>query len=144
MNNKISLDTSKDEDLSKVIDAITTVKNEDVVKSNSIITDDFDKVIKRLCEKNFRIAVIGEFSSGKSTFLNALIGKDILKHGRLETTATITEIKNDITVGDELKFDAYYVNGRLEKDISIDKLEEYTSTSSHILLPLSQSDLGLG
>lgn len=132
MNNKISLDTSKDEDLSKVIDAITTVKNEDVVKSNSIITDDFDKVVKRLCEKNFRIAVIGEFSSGKSTFLNALIGKDILKHGRLETTATITEIKNDITVGDELKFDAYYVNGRLEKDISIDKLEEYTSTSSHI------------
>ena len=91
MNNKISLDTSKDEDLSKVIDAITTVKNEDVVKSNSIITDDFDKVVKRLCEKNFRIAVIGEFSSGKSTFLNALIGKDILKHGRLETTATITE-----------------------------------------------------
>ncbi|MBT2581216.1 dynamin family protein [Planococcus sp. ISL-109] len=45
-------------------------------------------------DKSFRITVVGEFSSGKSTFLNALIGKDILPHSVNETTATVTYIKN--------------------------------------------------
>lgn len=45
-------------------------------------------------DKSFRITVVGEFSAGKSTFLNALIGKDILPHSVNETTATVTYIKN--------------------------------------------------
>ncbi|MFT5880444.1 MAG: GTPase Era involved in 16S rRNA processing [Moritella sp.] len=47
-----------------------------------------------LAVDEFRIAVVGEFSSGKSTFINALIGYDILPHARSETTATITHIHN--------------------------------------------------
>ncbi|WP_393965999.1 dynamin family protein [Exiguobacterium sp. S22-S28] len=45
-------------------------------------------------DESFRITVVGEFSAGKSTFLNALIGKDILPHSVNETTATVTYIKN--------------------------------------------------
>lgn len=47
-----------------------------------------------LAADEFRIAVVGEFSSGKSTFINALIGYDILPHARSETTATITHVHN--------------------------------------------------
>lgn len=44
--------------------------------------------------QEFRITIVGEFSSGKSTFLNALLGMDILLHSSNETTATITYIRN--------------------------------------------------
>ncbi|WP_236420614.1 dynamin family protein [Paenibacillus sp. JJ-223] len=53
-----------------------------------------ENIARQLEEKEFRITVVGEFSAGKSTFLNALIGKDILPHARVETTATITYIRN--------------------------------------------------
>ncbi len=49
---------------------------------------------QRLLDKEFRLAVVGQFSSGKSTFINALVGKDILSHTLSETTATITRIVN--------------------------------------------------
>ena len=51
-------------------------------------------LLSQLTEKEFRIAVVGEFSAGKSTFLNALIGKDILPRSHMVTTATVTYIKN--------------------------------------------------
>lgn len=53
-----------------------------------------EALAKRVKEKEFRITVVGEFSAGKSTFLNALIGKDILPHALTETTATVTYIRN--------------------------------------------------
>ncbi|MDU2064668.1 MAG: dynamin family protein [Sporomusaceae bacterium] len=55
---------------------------------SSILNDIEDS----LDDEEIRITVIGEFSAGKSTFLNAIIGRDLLPHARTETTATITYI----------------------------------------------------
>ncbi|GAA0182090.1 hypothetical protein SH2C18_45280 [Clostridium sediminicola] len=76
-------------------------------KINKFLSDDFinkqapdyykrrvEELKSEINEKEFRITVIGEFSSGKSTFINALIGKDILSHALTETTAAITYIHN--------------------------------------------------
>jgi len=49
---------------------------------------------QQMKDEEFRITVVGEFSAGKSTFLNALIGRDILPHANSETTASVTYIKN--------------------------------------------------
>lgn len=53
--------------------------------------------IKALKEKNqsksFKVLVMGEFSAGKSTMINALIGEPILPERALTATAFITEIK---------------------------------------------------
>src|SRR4051794_2896538 len=49
---------------------------------------------QQLQDEELRITVVGEFSSGKSTFLNALIGQDLLPHAVRETTASVTYIKN--------------------------------------------------
>lgn len=53
--------------------------------------------IKTLKEKNqsksFKVLVMGEFSAGKSTMINALIGEPILPERALTATAFITEIK---------------------------------------------------
>lgn len=119
-------------DISKIIDELEKVKKIDFILQNKSLQTNFDNVLERLKTNTFKLAVVGEFSSGKSTFLNALIGKDILKHGAQETTATITEIQN--LSKDEMQetFDVYYINNQVEKDIPIDKLIEYTSTVSKI------------
>lgn len=40
-------------------------------------------------ERPLRVAVLGEFNAGKSTFLNALLGEDVAPTGILPTTATL-------------------------------------------------------
>ena len=44
--------------------------------------------------QEFKITIIGEFSAGKSTFINALIGKSLLPSATNETTSTVTYIHN--------------------------------------------------
>lgn len=119
-------------DISKIIDELEKVKKIDFILQNKSLQANFDNVLERLKTNTFKLAVVGEFSSGKSTFLNALIGKDILKHGAQETTATITEIQNLSKEEMQETFDVYYINNQVEKDIPIDKLIEYTSTVSKI------------
>ena len=47
---------------------------------------------KRIAERKFRIAVVGEFNRGKSSLINVLLGKRILPEDVLATTATINRI----------------------------------------------------
>ena len=108
------------------------LKEKNVIQ-NSILSDELDNVINRLNDKSFRLAVVGEFSSGKSTFLNAVLKKDLLKHGTVETTATLTQIDNISSDEDDQTFDVLYVDGRKEANIPIERLEDYTSTSSKIV-----------
>ncbi|MFK0572890.1 dynamin family protein [Endozoicomonas sp.] len=89
-----------------------------------------------LAADEFRIAVVGEFSSGKSTFINALIGYDILPHARSETTATITHVHN-VSQGDarcgsvEIEFvDDERDNLILDIASNPDALKNYVTTFS--------------
>lgn len=66
---------------------------------------------------HFSLAVVGKMSSGKSTFINALIGKDILPTGHFQTTSTITYIES----GSKFEMKVVYCDGHKEifaKDIS--------------------------
>ena len=121
-----------DTNIEKSIKIIKKIISDDYIVENNLYHDVFEKIIERLEDKTFKLAVVGEFSSGKSTFLNALIGKDILKHGTQETTATITEIRNEKVEKDRIVFDVVYNNGTTEKNINIDKLKEYTTTFSSL------------
>lgn len=91
------------------------------------------KFKNRLEDKNLYIAVVGAFSSGKSTFINALIGKDILKHATTETTAVITRIVNvekDSPLCQTGK--VIYKDGTVKELSDLNSLKEYTSTFSSI------------
>jgi small GTP-binding protein len=48
--------------------------------------------LPKLAEDRFNLVVLGEFNHGKSTFVNALLGEDILPVGITPTTATINHI----------------------------------------------------
>ena len=42
-------------------------------------------ILKRKNQKNLQIAIVGEFSTGKSTLINAMIGKNLLKTAFMAT-----------------------------------------------------------
>ena len=127
---RIKASKEKKDDLVNVIRALEDIKNNEFVSKSELFSDNFNHIIERLKDESFRLAVVGEFSSGKSTFLNALLGIDLLKHGARETTAAVTEIKNDRSQGGMTLMDVYYADGQIRRDISVDAITEYTSTSS--------------
>lgn len=61
-------------------------------KESSEYLNDLNCLKKRAKSKVLNVAVIGEFNSGKSTFINALLRDRVLKEGGLPTTAAATHI----------------------------------------------------
>ena len=127
---KVLKKNKRENNISSVVNAIQEVRDNEYVKNVDLFEHNFQGIIDRLLDDSFRVAVVGEFSSGKSTFLNALLGKDLLKHGAKETTATITEIHNGNSEGNETYLDVYYLNGKVEPHISAERIMDYTATAS--------------
>lgn len=114
-------------DLLEMIDRLEKLKS----LSNSFVSEELEYIRERLNDKLFRISVVGEYSSGKSTFINALIGKDILSHAVSETTAAITYIYN-VPEGDSRNGSCVIElrNGKVINSSSFDELREYTTAQS--------------
>lgn len=112
---------------------LESLKNYSVIYDGTNIKDTIETIKTRIDENEFKIAVVGEFSAGKSTFINAIIGRDLLKHATLETTAALTYIhnvkKNDNRVDSCIIKFADGTEKRLEK---LQDLEKYTTTQSDI------------
>ena len=70
--------------------------------------------IKGLQDEKFQLVVVGEFSRGKSTFVNAMLGKKILPSSKKPTTAIITKI----VYSPVPKYVLNYKNGAAPKEIS--------------------------
>lgn len=91
--------------------------------------ENVDKCIAQLKEGRFRISVIGNFSNGKSTFLNALMGfdKEILVVDGIASTAAITAIQEPI---DESLINRACItfndSERAPEYISIEEIGNYT------------------
>ena len=75
-------------------DTLDNIERETKLKAVQGFSEELESFKQRLNDDFFRLAVIGEFSSGKSTFINALIGRDVLSHAAKETTAVLTKIIN--------------------------------------------------
>lgn len=65
---------------------------------------------KPFLEGYFTIAVVGKMSSGKSTFINTLIGDNLFPTGRFQTTSTLTFIEK----GDEVKMEVLFCDDHKE------------------------------
>jgi GTPase Era involved in 16S rRNA processing len=93
----------------------------------SISTEELRKVSRRLLNKNFRILVIGDFNRGKSTLINALLGKDVVPRGVVATTALPTFIK----YGKREEVLVYRKNGTTER-LSIKEYQERYTLNSKV------------
>ena len=96
---------------------------------------DIIKAFEELAEKTragrFSIIVVGEFSSGKSTFLNAIMREKYLDSFSAETTANINYLKSvkDSPSGKPM-IRVNYKDGRCEAsdDVSFGNIQKYVST----------------
>ena len=82
---------------------------------------------EKLASDEFRLAVLGQMKRGKSSFINALLGADVLPTGVLPVTAIITEVRyasapNAVIV---------YATGDLREEVSLSTLADYITESGN-------------
>jgi GTPase SAR1 family protein/tetratricopeptide (TPR) repeat protein len=82
-----------------------------------------DRAADKVLNNRFLLAVVGEFSSGKSTFINALIGADVLPTSSLPTTCVV----NYLVYQEVPSCTVTFADNRKEGDIPLEKLKEYVS-----------------
>lgn len=88
--------------------------------------DTINNLQKRVESDNFKVLVVGEFKRGKSTFINALLGEEILPSYAKPCTAIINEIKWGETRRAMLHFNNdENENNKPPQEIPIDEVEEY-------------------
>jgi hypothetical protein len=84
-----------------------------------------NEILSRIENDSFSIAVIGEFKRGKSTFINALLGREICPSDILPSTATI----NRVTYGLKPAVLIKYKDGR-EQEIPPFQLADYITKTT--------------
>lgn len=104
-----------------------------IFRTDTFYKETLENIVDLNRKRPFKIAVAGEFSTGKSTFINAILGIDLLCHATEEVTAAITNIHN-VPVSDKRyrTCDVTFMNGdtlHLEDDT---KLLQYTTAQSEI------------
>lgn len=116
----------KDNVLEVLEEANDFYKKQEMDKYADTIRDNID-VIK---SGEFEVVVVGEFSSGKSTFLNALMREKYLPSYTKETTATINYLRNSSE--SEYSGIAYFKDGHTEilPSLDYDVVAQYVSTKN--------------
>lgn len=99
-----------------VAEEISTISNLIQNRLDLILEGEIlNSVSKKLKEDKFQVLIMGEFSTGKSTLLNALLGEQALPMKTTPATAIITRIR----YGEKPKVELFYRNGDKE-NYSID------------------------
>lgn len=96
----------------------------------STLIDDITEVYNKIKNQRFRLAVIGEFSQGKSTLLNALLGEEIQPVRAIPCSGTVTVLKYGTQKrvicrykdgrSEEIAFEEYKVKASISKEAAID------------------------
>ncbi len=85
------------------------------------LVEEADALLVRFMERRFTLAVLGEFKRGKSTFINALLGAEVLPSDILPTTATVNRVTFGLRPSAELHF---HDETREPQAIPVDALSE--------------------
>ncbi|MFB2937569.1 dynamin family protein [Aerosakkonemataceae cyanobacterium BLCC-F154] len=83
------------------------------------LTTEIENISKKLRSQRFRLAVVGEFSQGKSTLLNALLREEIQPVRAIPCSGTITVLK----YGTQKRVVCRYKDGR-EEEIPFEQYKE--------------------
>ncbi|MDY7006802.1 MAG: dynamin family protein [Cyanobacteriota bacterium] len=107
---------------------IVTVSTERDLLPNTLISE-VSKILKKLQSQKFRVAMVGEFSQGKSTLLNALLGEEIQPVREIPCSGTVTVLK----YGEQKRVICRYKNGN-EIEISLAEYQEKATISESAAL----------
>lgn len=87
--------------------------NKELLKEEGIVLENVEDLLGTLKvdgPKAVNVVVMGEVKSGKSTFVNALMGKEVSKVDVLEATSAIYEMIYD----EDICYDIHYTDGRVQ------------------------------
>jgi GTPase SAR1 family protein len=84
-------------------------------------TGQLRELFARLAEDRFNLVVVGRFSRGKTSLMNALLGMDRLPTGVVPLTSVITTVG----YGSEERVTLHYPGASLVTDIRLDQLPDY-------------------
>lgn len=86
-----------------------------------------DATLGRIESHSFAIAVVGEFKRGKSTFINALLGQEILPADVAPASATLNRVTYGTKPSIHIKYWQEEDRARLPQSIGIDELPAYVT-----------------
>lgn len=107
-------------DLQKLEDYASTLKLPNVAEQ-------IREIIGHIQSKKFSIAVVGEFNRGKSTFINALLGTQILPSDIVPTSATLNRVTYSYQKSAKIVFKAKDGQPERTENISIEQLTDYVT-----------------
>ncbi len=91
-------------------------------RESPAVTDAARALDKKLVENRFNVVVFGEFKRGKTTFVDALLGADMLPSAVVPLTSIVTAV----TWGREIRARIGYLDGR-EEDVDVTDLAAYVT-----------------
>lgn len=86
-----AIQAKKDADVARAATEAIEILNKAKLTAQA---EEVKTIIAESKSQKFTVAVVGEFSRGKSTFVNKLLGKDILPVANMPTTAILTRIRH--------------------------------------------------
>lgn len=108
------------------------------LEQNDKISRDLADEFEKINSNKFKICVIATMSSGKSTLINAMLGRDLLPSNTAACTATITTL----TDNDEMEFfdvRCFDQSGKLfieKSDVTLEELESYNENEEIKIIDL--------
>lgn len=114
----------------QVLELLLIAKDYYVKEEKTDKAEVLDTLYNDLLNGEFSIVVVGEFSAGKSTLLNALMGKRILPSFSNETTATVNFLRHSEKSTNGEAGRVFYNNGDQEpiQDATLATIEKFVST----------------
>lgn len=131
MSNDISINQLSSQSYQKIIFTLTNDLRRMGEYANKLkldsIVHQIEELRQRVASHKFSIAVVGEFKRGKSTFINALLGKEILPADPLPTSATLNRITFGLTPKVQVFFKEKLGEPERYEEISIELLKDYVT-----------------
>lgn len=102
--------------------ALTALANVAEERESLAAADSARALDKKLVENRFNVVVFGEFKRGETTFVNALLGAEMLPAAVVPLTSIVTAV----TWGDDVRARISYLEGR-EEDVAPRELGRYVT-----------------
>lgn len=109
--------------VTSALEALSYLASESGVKQAHIAASD---ALHRLSENRFNLVVFGEFKRGKSTFLNSLLGRDVLPTAVIPLTSIVTIVQ----YGEPERAVVRFFSGE-ELTVPLEEMEDYITETAN-------------
>jgi len=112
--------------IEEILRALLTVE-ESAAGNNKGLREKLLSLERKLASGQLHLAVLGQMKRGKSSFINALLGAEVLPTGVLPVTAIITEIRYGQAPGAVI----VYSTGNLRERVGLSTLADYITEAGN-------------